>query len=229
MNVRAEGEALDLQAVPQDLVVAFRQGTPVRLKDVAVVEDGLEDRRRWPRARRASPRMGFGIRKLRGANAVEVGERVHAKVEQIKSQPARGHGPRHQLRQHDLRQARRSTRSCFTLVLAALLTGLVCWVFLGSWSTHAERAAGHPHVHPGHVHRDVLLRLHAEHLHRAGPDAHRRHRGGRRHHGAGEHLPAPRARQGQGGGGVGRARARSPSRRPRPRSPSSPSSCRWPS
>ena len=34
MNGAAEGEALDLQGF-RDLVVAFREGTPVRLQDVA--------------------------------------------------------------------------------------------------------------------------------------------------------------------------------------------------
>lgn len=132
MNVRAEGEAINLQEF-ENLVIAFRGGTPVRLKDVAVVEDGLEDRRRLSRAQ-GQPSMGFAIRKLRGANAVEVGERVHAKVEQVKSQLPEG---------MDLNVNFDSTtfikhsidEILFTLVLAAMLTGLVCWVFLGSWST----------------------------------------------------------------------------------------------
>jgi multidrug efflux pump len=132
MNVRAEGEAVNLQEF-ENLVVAFRGGTPVRLKDVAVVEDGLEDRRRLSRAQ-GQPSLGFAIRKLRGANAVEVGERVHAKVEQVKSQLPEG---------MDLNINFDSTtfikhsidEILFTLLLAAALTGLVCWVFLGSWST----------------------------------------------------------------------------------------------
>ncbi|HET9317490.1 MAG TPA: efflux RND transporter permease subunit, partial [Vicinamibacteria bacterium] len=132
MNVRAEGEALNLQEF-ENLVIVFRGGTPVRLKDVAVVEDGLEDRRRLSRAQ-GQPSMGFAIRKLRGANAVEVGERVHAKVEQVKSQLPDG---------MDLNINFDSTtfikhsidEILFTLLLAAALTGLVCWVFLGSWST----------------------------------------------------------------------------------------------
>ena len=45
MNVRAEGEAIDVEAF-RNLVVAYREKAPIRLKDVAVVEDGLEDRRR---------------------------------------------------------------------------------------------------------------------------------------------------------------------------------------
>ena len=132
MNVRAEGEALNLQEF-ENLVIVFRGGTPVRLKDVAVVEDGLEDRRRLSRAQ-GEPSLGFAIRKLRGANAVEVGERVHAKVAQVKAQLPEG---------MDLNINFDSTtfikhsidEILFTLVLAALLTGLVCWVFLGSWST----------------------------------------------------------------------------------------------
>ena len=76
MNVRAEGEALDLEAFREPGGRLPRRARPVRLQDVAVVEDGLEDRRRVGRAPTASPRIGFGIRKLRGANAVEVGERA---------------------------------------------------------------------------------------------------------------------------------------------------------
>ncbi len=49
MNVRAEGEAIDIEAF-RNLVVAYKERRPVRLKDVAVVEDGLEDRRRVGRA-----------------------------------------------------------------------------------------------------------------------------------------------------------------------------------
>jgi multidrug efflux pump len=132
MNVRAEGEALDLQAFA-DLVVAFRQGTPVRLKDVAVVEDGLEDRRRLSRAMGVAS-QGMGVRKLRGANAVEVGERVHSKLEEARAQLPEGMSLDVNFDgtifiKHSIDEI------LFTLLLAAALTGLVCWVFLGSWST----------------------------------------------------------------------------------------------
>ena len=132
MNVRAEGEALNLQEF-ENLVVAFRQGTPVRLKDVSVVEDGLEDRRRLSRAQ-GMPSLGFAIRKLRGANAVEVGDRVHQKVEQVRAQLPEGmelniNFDSTVFIEHSINEI------LFTLLLAALLTGLVCWVFLGSWST----------------------------------------------------------------------------------------------
>jgi multidrug efflux pump len=132
MNVRAEGEALDLQGF-RELVVAFREGTPVRLQDVAVVEDGLEDRRRVARAN-GEPSIGFGIRKLRGANAVEVGKSAKAKLEQIKTQLPEGVnvGVRFD---STVFIERAIDDILFTLVLAALLTGVVCWLFLGSMST----------------------------------------------------------------------------------------------
>jgi hydrophobe/amphiphile efflux-1 (HAE1) family protein len=132
MNVRAEGEALDLEAF-RKLVVAFREGSPVRLQDVAVVEDGLEDRRRVARAN-GEPSIGFGIRKLRGANAVEVGERAKAKLEDIKADLPEGLnvGVRFD---STIFIKRAIDEILFTLVLAALLTGVVCWLFLGSLST----------------------------------------------------------------------------------------------
>jgi HAE1 family hydrophobic/amphiphilic exporter-1 len=132
MNVRAEGEALDLAGFRQ-LVVAYRDGTPVRLQDVAVVEDGLEDRRRLARAN-GEPSIGFGIRKLRGANAVEVGKAAKAKLEQIKQDLPEGVnvGVRFD---STIFIERAIDEILFTLVLAALLTGIVCWLFLGSLST----------------------------------------------------------------------------------------------
>ena len=88
MNVRAEGEAIDLEGFRQ-LVLAYRDGSPVRLRDVAVVEDGLEDRRRVYRAM-GEPAIGFGITKLRGANAVQVGRDVRARVPRSRSSCPRG-------------------------------------------------------------------------------------------------------------------------------------------
>ena len=88
MNVRAEGEAIDVASF-RELVVTYRSGAPVRLKDVAVVEDGLEDRRRIGRAM-GEPTIGFGITKLRGANAVQVGRDVKARMELIRAQLPEG-------------------------------------------------------------------------------------------------------------------------------------------
>ena len=132
MNVRAEGEAIDLEGF-RDLVLTYRDGAPVRLQDVAVVEDGLEDRRRFFRTM-GEPAVGFGVTKLRGANAVQLGRDVRAKVEEIEKQLPEG------LQivinfDTTVFVERAIDEILFTLVMAALLTSLVCWVFLGSWST----------------------------------------------------------------------------------------------
>ncbi|MDL1949231.1 efflux RND transporter permease subunit, partial [Acidobacteria bacterium ACD] len=132
MNVRAQGEAIDLSAF-RKLVVSWKDGAPVRLEDVAVVEDGLEDRRRLMRAM-GETSIGFGITKLRGANAVQVGRDVKAKIATLAAQLPEG--LKLDVNWDTTAFVERAIHEIlFTLVLAALLTGLVCWLFLGSWST----------------------------------------------------------------------------------------------
>ena len=132
MNVRAEGEAIDLEGF-RNLVLTYRDGAPVRLSEVAVVEDGLEDRRRFFRTM-GEPAVGFGITKLRGANAVQLGKDVRTKVAEIEKQLPEG---LFIVINFDttLFVERAIEETLFTLVMAALLTSLVCWLFLGSWST----------------------------------------------------------------------------------------------
>jgi hydrophobe/amphiphile efflux-1 (HAE1) family protein len=132
MNVRAEGEAIDVEGF-RNLVVTYRNGAPVRLRDVAVVEDGLEDRRRLYRAM-GEPAIGFGITKLRGANAVQVGRDVRARLAEIEQQLPEGLFLAINF-DTTIFVERAIEEILFTLVLAAVLTSLVCWFFLGSWST----------------------------------------------------------------------------------------------
>jgi hydrophobe/amphiphile efflux-1 (HAE1) family protein len=132
MNVRAEGEAIDLEGFRR-LVVAYKEGAPVRLQDVAVVEDGLEDKRRVARAM-GQPAIGFGIRKLRGANAIEVGRAIKAKRERMLPQLPDGVSLNVNF-DSTVFVEKAINEILFTLFLAAMLTGLVCWLFLGSWST----------------------------------------------------------------------------------------------
>ena len=132
MNVRAEGEAIDIDAFRR-IVVAYRSGAPIRLQDVAVVEDGLEDRRRIARAN-GVPTIGMGIRKQRGANAVQVGRDVKARMEELR--PQLPEGLTLSVNYDGTRFIEEAIGEIlFTLVMAAVLTGVVCWLFLGSWST----------------------------------------------------------------------------------------------
>ncbi len=132
LNVRAEGEAIDIQSF-RSLVITYRNGAPIRLSDVAVVEDGLEDQRRTNRAMGENS-IGFGIKKLRGANAVQVGHDVKAKLAELTKQMPEGMRMAINWDQTTYIEAA-IDEILFTLVLASILTGLVCWLFLGSLST----------------------------------------------------------------------------------------------
>jgi hydrophobe/amphiphile efflux-1 (HAE1) family protein len=132
MNVRAEGEAIDIEGF-RNLVVTYRSGAPVRLRDVSVVEDGLEDRRRLS-STLGEPAVGFGITKLRGANAVQVGRDVRARLAELEKQLPEGLFLAVNF-DTTVFVEKAINEILFTLVLAALLTSLVCWLFLGSWST----------------------------------------------------------------------------------------------
>lgn len=67
----------------ENLVVAFRNGAPVRLREIATVELGVEDERTVARFN-GRPSVGLGIVKQSEANALEVAEEVKAEVERIK-------------------------------------------------------------------------------------------------------------------------------------------------
>jgi multidrug efflux pump subunit AcrB len=75
VNVRVFGEAMELSEL-RDVVIKDLGGTPVRLADVALIEDGFEDTRRLSRIA-GEPAQGLGIRKQRGANALAVADAVH--------------------------------------------------------------------------------------------------------------------------------------------------------
>ncbi len=136
MNVRVMGEAATPEQF-ENLVITGRGGAAIwktfRIKDVAAVEDGLNDIRRIARTNgRLS--VGLGIIKQRGSNAVEVARAVRARVAELqKSLPQ---GMYLAVVNDSTRFIEDSTHELnFTLVLSALLTGVVCWLFLGSWSS----------------------------------------------------------------------------------------------
>ncbi len=81
--VKIQGEVLSVAAF-EDLVVAVREGAPIRLRDVARVEDGLEPIRgfaRWS----GEVAIGLGIAPRSGANTVEVSERVRERLEELEA------------------------------------------------------------------------------------------------------------------------------------------------
>jgi hydrophobe/amphiphile efflux-1 (HAE1) family protein len=136
-NLRVMGEGRTADEVA-NLLITQRGGRPIyrsniRVKDVARVEDGLSDFRRISRIN-GVPGVGLGIKKQRGANAVEVAETVRAKIAELeKTLPKDIHVNVNFDSTVFIEEAVSETE--FTLILSALVTGLVCWFFLGSWSS----------------------------------------------------------------------------------------------
>lgn len=132
LNVRAEGEASSLEEIRR-IVVADRGGAVLRLEDVAIVEDGHEDMRRISRRNRV-PAVGLGIKKQAGANTVAVARAAKARMEEVRRELP---GDLSLDVSYDgtvfIEESVRELT--FTLVLAGVLTSLVCWLFLGSFSS----------------------------------------------------------------------------------------------
>ncbi len=132
MNVRSVGEAPTVQEF-KNIVVSYRNKSPVLLQHVADIEDGLEDKRRVARAM-GIPSVGIGIRKQRGSNAVAVADACKKRIEEIR--PTLPSGMDLGVNFDSTQFVKDSIHEIqFTLVLSVILTSLVCWLFLGSWSS----------------------------------------------------------------------------------------------
>lgn len=135
-NLRVMGEISQPEEF-KNLVIPTRAGAPVyrpfRIRDVATVEDGLADARAISRVN-LKPAVGLGILKQRNANMVDVGRRVTEKVEALqKTLPAE---VRLAINFDGTAFVKQSTHELnFNLILAAVLTSAICWLFLGSWSS----------------------------------------------------------------------------------------------
>lgn len=131
ISVRVLGEALDLDSL-RNMVVREVEGVPVHLFDVALVEDGFEDLRRYSRVN-GTPAQGIGIKKQRGANAVALAQAVRALVEEIR--PNLPTGMEIGVNFDSTVFVEESVAELqFEVGLSVLLTALVCWLFLGSLS-----------------------------------------------------------------------------------------------
>ena len=135
-NLRVMGEAQSVKEM-EDLVISDRSGrpiyTPFRLRDIARIEDDLADPRGISRVG-GQPAVGLGILKQRNANAVEVGDMVKKRVAELQSSLPKG--MKLVVNFDGTQFIEQSTHELnFNLILAAVLTSIICWLFLGSWSS----------------------------------------------------------------------------------------------
>ncbi len=139
ISLRAVG---DVPTVDQlsEIYINSRSGAamfrPVKLKEVATVEDGLDEIKKIGRFNQ-TPSVGLGIKKIKGTDAVEVADKVKQKMEELRPSLPKG---------YNLSIANDNTtfikesvdELMFTLFLSILLTGFVCRLFLGSWGSTAN-------------------------------------------------------------------------------------------
>ncbi len=134
-NVRTLGEASTVEEFKK-LPMIRRGGaanfSPIFLGEVAEVEDGLADVRRISRTNGKNA-VGLGIRKQRGSNTVAVAAGVKKKIEELqKSLPA---GMELGVNFDSTKFIDDSIHELiFTMILSAILTAIVCWLFLGSFA-----------------------------------------------------------------------------------------------
>lgn len=135
LNLRVMGEGLTPEDVG-NILIPRRGGKSVyaptvRIKDVASVVDDLSDLRRISRIN-GVPGVGLGIKKQRGANAVDIGKRVKAKMKELES--SLPDDIKLNLNFDSTKFIEESVQETeFTLVLSAIATAIVCFFFLGSW------------------------------------------------------------------------------------------------
>jgi HAE1 family hydrophobic/amphiphilic exporter-1 len=81
-SIKIKGEFPRIQDF-SELIVIYKNGAPVRLKDIGRVEDGMEERRSITRFN-GTPGVGLGIQKQSGTNTVEVIDRIKKELINIR-------------------------------------------------------------------------------------------------------------------------------------------------
>lgn len=133
--IRIMGEVEEVKEFER-MIISRRGGSPnfvpLRLKDVADVYEGTENIQRINRINGESG-LSMAIQKQRGVNAVATADKVKVKIKELNQ--ILPEGVKLEIN-FDTTQFIRETVNelIFTLILSALLTSIVCWIFLGSWT-----------------------------------------------------------------------------------------------
>jgi HAE1 family hydrophobic/amphiphilic exporter-1 len=136
-NVRTMGEGVTPEEVG-NIQIKKRGGeaiynSNIRIHDVARVEDGLDDIRHMAIVN-GKPGIGIGIKKQHGANSVAVAQAVKNRLEELrKTLPADIKIDVNFDSSVFIKDAIHETE--FTLILSAVITSIVCFLFLGSLSS----------------------------------------------------------------------------------------------
>jgi hydrophobe/amphiphile efflux-1 (HAE1) family protein len=132
IDIRVIGEAPDLRTL-REIVIKKVGSAVIRLQDVALVQDGFADVTSKARSN-GTPVQAIGVLKQPGSNAVKVAANVRQVCAEIQEQLPEGMKVEvlfdtTQFISHSVDEIK------LELVLAVLLTAVVCWLFLGSLSS----------------------------------------------------------------------------------------------
>lgn len=124
---------LEFHNVPDiaNMVVAYRDGAPIRLKEVAEVEDDLEDFRQLAHYN-GEPAVGLGIVKVANANTVAIIDEVERRLDE-EIRPSLPPGMRIDVSTNDALFIKEIVLSLQEhLIEGTLLAALIVWLFLRS-------------------------------------------------------------------------------------------------
>jgi hydrophobe/amphiphile efflux-1 (HAE1) family protein len=132
VNVRVLGEAIDIETL-KHIVVREVNESPIYISDVSLVEDGSDDVRRMARVNGVQA-QGLSVRKQRGSNAVAVAKKVREALDGFRKTMPQGMSinvvfDTTKFIEDSVKEIQ------LELVLSVILTALVCWMFLGSFSS----------------------------------------------------------------------------------------------
>jgi len=140
INVRTMGEATTAAEVGNELILkrggAAIYNSTIHIRDVARVEDDLSDQRNITRGD-GQTAVGISIKKQRGHNEITVADNVLAKLNEMKSTLPPGMKAEVVV---DFTQFTRTAvaETMHELIVAGILTSIICYLFLGTWSSAAN-------------------------------------------------------------------------------------------
>ncbi len=119
-----------------EIVIGTRAATPVRVRDVAQVEDGAQELRTWSALfRRGTPGqevVAIQVLRQSGVNTVKVADEVKGKIEELRAQVPPGV---QLLVVHDISDfIKASVHSLLEhLILGSILASGIVWLFMRNW------------------------------------------------------------------------------------------------
>ena len=135
------------------LIIAYRNGAPIRLSSVADVMDSVEDIRGTGLSN-GKPAVLLIIFRQPGANIIEAADRVLNLMPQLSSEiPADMHLSVVLDRTSTIRASVHDTET--TLLLSISLVVMVVFLFLRNWRSDADPQRGRSRLIDRHVRRDV--------------------------------------------------------------------------